>query len=252
MRSISFCLLLLVLQVSAAQGVPDYVAFPATVYTKQTIVLTSEQSGQILSVLDTGQTFNKGELLFQLESDYETRLLALLHEENDILKNKQKTQENLLKNYDRLFDEKLISEELQAAKLINYYNSQALLNNNRQEVTEIQWILDKKSLYAPFSGVVLERYALPVESVRAGDAIMKIANPNELFIKLKIPAGRLDKLDFRQGATLVHNSHSTALELDYLVPQIDAKSNTVEVSYKAPETALLLGQNVQLKLKKLN
>ena len=221
---------------------------PGTIYSKQETTISAEQAGQIQVISEVGQYFKQGSVLAAIDTSFEKKQLALLIARRKNLKEKLSTQQLLIDNYRRLAANKVVSDETKAEKLIDVLDTKEQLNLLSQRINELEYVIEKKTVTAPFDGVVIKRDIALHETVSIDQKLLTIFDPKRLFAKANVPASMLHKLQLRDAKHGI-DGQPGLLSVDYVLPKISALTSTVEVSFKVDSDEFVLGQNVSLQLK---
>ncbi len=153
----------------------DYVnySFPGIVESKQSVNLAFKVSGQLIDIaVKEGESITKGQLVAVIDSkDYQLSLDAA---EAAYIKS-----ESQLKRYQQLIKSGAISQQ-------ELETSEALYKRDRSSYESAQSTLDDTKLYAPFAGVVQERYVDNFQRVQPAQTIITLVNPSELDMKFTL------------------------------------------------------------------
>jgi membrane fusion protein, multidrug efflux system len=225
----------------------DGVILPSTVYSKDKFILSTEQSGKLIFIMDKGQSFKQGQVIAEIESYYDVEKLNLLYSLRDNVKSKIVELDRVIKGYTILAKNSAVSEEQRSGKSNEYTNLVIELNQVEQQILQLELIVDKKTIKAPFDGVMLERDVQVFEVVQSGKSLATIDNPASKFLQVFVPWHLYKTLDL-QRAYVIESSNDITLDLAYVVPQVNTRSNVVEVSYKMKGGSTLPGQALQVKI----
>ena len=91
--------------------------------------------------------------------------------------------------------------------------------------------LDYCDIKAPFSGVIVEKFVQPFETLQAGETVVEIANSAELRIEVIVPViWMIDVRDMKVFDFKVEFSdHVFSVDIVSISPNIDPVSQTVKV-----------------------
>ncbi|WP_445945875.1 efflux RND transporter periplasmic adaptor subunit [Shewanella sp.] len=247
MRLIFFIIFNFIFQFSSFAE-DNSIVLPSSVYSKTKLQLLSEQSGSLVYIMSAGQSFRKGDIIAQIDSEYENRQLAQLNDEYNIKKEKIAEFQRMFNVYKKLVVNKSVTEESIVQKNIELLNAGIELNQLKQEILKFEFILDKKTIKAPYDGVVLKKKVVLHEVVNLGDPLLTIYSPKQLFVQVRIPYSMYNMLDLDKASILKNNN--LQLSFDYSIPELDVSSSTVETSYKVTGKGLLLGQSLEITIPK--
>ena len=147
----------------------------------QGAMISAELPGMVAEIaFDSGKPVKKGDLLLKLDASSETAQLRSAEADARLAK----------ADYDRareLADRKVISRaELDAAQS-NYTRKKAMVDN-------MQAVIDKKEIRAPFDGVAGIRSVNPGQMVAAGDPLVSLQTLDRVFVDFSLPQQELSKL----------------------------------------------------------
>jgi membrane fusion protein, multidrug efflux system len=147
----------------------------------QGAVISAEIPGMVAEIgFESGKPVKKGDLLLKLDASSE---IAQLH-------SAQADAELARADFDRardLADRKVISKaELDAAES-KYTQKKAMVDN-------MQAIIDKKEIHAPFDGVAGIRSVNPGQMVAAGDPLVSLQTLDHVFVDFSLPQNDLGKI----------------------------------------------------------
>ncbi|WP_298773171.1 HlyD family efflux transporter periplasmic adaptor subunit [uncultured Shewanella sp.] len=243
-KFVSFLLLVIISQHVASVEVPDIV-LPGTVYSKSKVQLYAEQEGLLTYVLDTGTGFKKGNVIAKIEQDNDNQQLVILKRQLALKKQIIEEYQNIIFSYKTLVESHSVSDEMRAQKHIDYLNAAQELSIIEQNILNLEFVIDKKNIRAPYDGVVLQRNGNMNEFINEGQKVALLFNPKNMFVKVQIPYQSFDKLDL-SSAYFKQKDIKVDLPLDYVLPHVDAKSGTVIASFSLYEQEILIGQGLKV------
>lgn len=194
--------------------------------------IASDIGGTILSFhINEGESFKKNELL--LKFDCRTQEAEL----NKALAD-QKNATSALKNSEKL-------ESYGASSKYESTKARADFEKSNAEVDRLKAVTSKCNINAPFDGTLVEKLVQAHNTVKPGEALMKIVNPNKIELVMRVPSLWLSWL------TVGSKFDVYVYELDQKLPaqveninaQVDAVSRTVKIRgyVISPNTRLLPG-----------
>jgi membrane fusion protein (multidrug efflux system) len=147
----------------------------------QGAMISAEIPGTVAQIgFKSGQPVKKGELLLSLDASSEIAQLRSAQAEAELAKADAERAQDLS-------DRKVISKaELDAAKS-KYAQKQAMTEN-------MQAVIDKKEIHAPFDGVAGVRTVNPGQTVAAGDPLVSLQALSQVFVDFSLPQHDLPKL----------------------------------------------------------
>jgi RND family efflux transporter MFP subunit len=197
-------------------------------------------------LVDRSSPIKKGQTLVALESSLERaaleKALAMATFDGEI--RLQQTQLSFAKRvYERIKPLAAISahdKDQAATKIIltEYRLKKARENNTlaKLEVERARAMLARRSINAPISGVVVDRYVSPGEYVKS-QPLFKVAQINPLRVEVIIPAEMFDKITPGMTATIApelsaYGEHTATVQIVDKI--IDSASNTFGARLELP------------------
>jgi RND family efflux transporter MFP subunit len=132
----------------------------------------------------------------------------------------------------RLLPEKAISRELYDAAEAEYRTSRASVSQLTAAVDTARQRLKKTTIYAPFSGHVVQRLVELGQNVAVGEAVMGIADMQAMRVKIHINENEYLHLDRDDPVSVVVEAFSDdpfTGRVDKIGIQADSRTNTFEV-----------------------
>ena len=185
----------------------------------QGVDVTTEVSGVITSItFDSGNTIAKDKLLVELDNRTE---LANLEAARARLASDKSQNQRLLKLKDQSFVAK------------NAIDTQAaLVDISAAEVSVAQVALDKKRIYAPFSGKLGIRQVDLGQYVAPGDNIVTLLSLDKLYLDFTLPEARFNDLADNQSLAFKVSSYPEQLfsaRVETWNPQLDVNTRNVAI-----------------------
>lgn len=246
-RFLATCLLFMTSAIFAQSD--THFSVPSNVYSKSLITVSPEVAGRLVNLLHTGDKFAQGSLLAELDTTHETRLLSLMKANRKVMQEQLALKKSQLDGYENLTHSQSLSKEEKDDKLDELLETQKQLNRLDIDIERVVYLISQKKMIAPYDGIVVSRLTNPSQNVSANTSLLRIFDPNTLYLKAQIPVSQLSKLDLVKGAYLRMENKKIPLSLDYQVEEVDQHSNTIEVSYRLPDATLKLGQDIRLWIK---
>jgi membrane fusion protein (multidrug efflux system) len=204
----------------------------------QGVTVSADLPGVVAKInFQSGQFVNKGDVLVELDTRQEVSQLAALEAQRDLAKI----------NYDR-------SQELNKQGVISRQEYDRAIADHKQteaNVAETQATIERKTIRAPFSGVLGIRKVNLGQYLAAGAAIVPLQSLNPIYVDFGVPQQESAKV--RVGSTLQvvsedlggrqFNGRVTAL--DSLVDQT-TRNIQVQATLPNPDGKLKPGMFVQV------
>lgn len=225
------------------------------------VELSSPVDGVLESVLvETSDTVQKGQVLAKLESSVEMAQVNLSRQEAsvvDVIEGKKIESEFSKRNKDRL--DQLYKKQIGSLADNDKANTEADLTRQAlnkaisdKKIAELKYKLataqlEQKSIKSPINGIVVERYAMPGETVE-NRPIMKLAQIDPLRVELVAPAalfGQISKgmsAEIRPEKPANQSYQATVTSVDKLIDPASG-SFTVRLALPNPNDKLVGGVN---------
>src|SRR6202140_4034983 len=190
--------------------------------------------------LESGQAVHAGDILVELDTRQERAQLAAAESDRDLARI----------NSDR--DQQLVKEGVVARN--QYDNSSAQQKSTEAKVGEIRATIDRKTIKAPFSGILGIRQINLGQYLAAGQAIVSLQALNPIYVNFGVPqqqsslvqAGRTLRLTSDDVPGVEFAGRVTAIDS---VVNEDTRNIQVEATLAHPGGKLRPGMFVQVELK---
>jgi len=225
------------------------------------VELSSPVDGVLESVLvETSDVVQKGQVLAKLESSVETAQVNLSRQEasvNDVIEGKKIESEFSMRNKDRF--NQLYKTQAGSLAEDDKANTEADLTRlalnkaiSDKKIAELKFKLataqlEQKSIKSPINGIVIERYAMPGETVE-NRPIMKLAQIDPLRVELVAPAALFGQITKGMPAEIHPEKpanqiyQATVTIVDKLIDPASG-SFTVRLALPNPDDKLIGGVN---------
>lgn len=249
MRKTLFLLMVLIILANVHLVKAEPVLLPSTVYSKAKLQIFSEQDGELVQILNVGDTFNKGDVVALIEGSLEREQLTLLDKQERNMRTKISEYQRIIDGYESLIKSNSVSKEQRAHRYIDLLDARYELILIEREIARLQYILSKKEVRAPFDGVVLARNLKLRELAIAGNPLITILDPSSLHVLAYIPRDLVNSLNFQEARAIEDNT-KIEITFDYILPSIDPRSNTIEASFHIISNDVMLGQGLKIEIPK--
>lgn len=164
-----------------------------------------------------GDSFEKGELLLQLESD----VLKALYEEAEAKLDKAKVE---LEGREKLFKDKVSS-------LFDYKRAQADYATAQAEFAEAKKNYRSSQIIAPYNGKVVDYLVEEFELTKVGEPVLEIVDDHILVAKMLVSSALLEYLKPGQKFTITLDETGEAISatITRMGAVIDPSSSTITV-----------------------
>jgi membrane fusion protein (multidrug efflux system) len=207
-----------------------------SLYAVQGIMVSAEQAGKVTQIaFEPGTMVQAGDLLVQQD----------IAAESAQLRSAEATLALTRINFERA--SKLYREKTSSRS--EYDNADAQLKQAAAQVDNIKAVISKKTIRAPFAGMLGIRIVNLGQMLSAGDAIVSLQSLDPVFVNFALPQQHLAKL--AQGLTVRVETDAlpgTVLQgtITAINPQVDAATRNimVQATVKNPEYVLRPGMFV--------
>jgi len=208
-------------------------SYPSSLYVERDVKIAARTSGVIRKVLvDRGASVKAGQPLASLETDVPAREVEVAEQELRLAQ----------ADYDRihpLIDSKVVSPQ-------EYQHAEAAKDVAASQLALAKARLDQYTMYAPFDGVVVERWAVAGQRVQVDDdtPLFRVASREALRARIDVPEDRALKIVPGGRARIdVTGAESLEARVVFVGPARDAASGTVPVivELSRPSSAAVLG-----------
>jgi membrane fusion protein (multidrug efflux system) len=227
--------------VAAKEEWPETLSAMGSVEAVQGVTVSADLPGTVARIaFDSGRHVSQGEVLVQLDTRQEQAQLAAAEAQRDLA--------NL--NYERL---KALVEEGAIARA-EYDQAAAEKRSTEARVGEIRATIERKTIRAPFSGVLGIRQVNLGQYVAGGNPIVPLQSLNPIYVNFGVPqdAG----LKVRPGSKIrVKPSDLAGEEFEGRVTAVDAvvdeatRNVQVQATLSNPRGKLRPGMFVQVELR---
>lgn len=215
--------------------------FVGTVTFPEISDVAAEVSGRVTTVaFDAGDQVKKGRALVRLDDALLTKEIGAVAASRDQARTEERKARLDSERYRKLLEQKAVSPQEHENFL---YQQKALAEKVKSlsaqlDALEVQ--LEKKTVHAPFSGIILERRVDPGEWVDAGTPIATLGRNDQVDIRVNVPEEitallhKGDKIRFETSAGTAEGA------LYAVIPQGDLKTRTFPVKIRARNDLNLL------------
>jgi RND family efflux transporter MFP subunit len=210
--------------------------------------IAAEVEGRLEQLLDVGDRVKKGDKLASIESL--TLKLRADEMEAEIIP-KEARLDFLQREVKRLA---MLAEQNNAAKnRLDEVSSQYKQTKGEIKVARARFAQSKDQLartvlYAPFNGVVTERYKSEGERVERGDHVVRLVNTEELEIQVRVPQTAISNIQMSEEILVKDAQHTSTAHLRTYVPVGDERSRLFELRLNFIEPEWMSGHAVRVSI----
>ncbi|WP_299222969.1 efflux RND transporter periplasmic adaptor subunit [uncultured Psychroserpens sp.] len=225
--------------IAKAEEFKHYLELQGSVDTKQNLVITPEMGGILHKVyVKEGQKVTRGQILASIDDNGLGQQKAQLQVQTDLAKTTYERQK-------RLWEQNIGSE-------IQYLQTKSQYEALQKNINQIDQMLAKTSVRAPFSGVIDDVITEQGNVVAAGQTqLMRLVNLNDMYIETDVPESYI---------TSISNGKDVEVEFPVLGKKLDAKvrqtgnfinpaNRTFKVEVAVPNNDKTIKPNLTARLK---
>jgi len=211
--------------------------FVGTVYFQEVSDVASEVSGKVEEVnFEEGQRIDMGQPLVILNSDLlEKTVQARAAGYEQVLSDLEKAKKDLTRAAN-LYKEELISEQTYDDRRFSVNNIEKKALSLRSEVEQFETELAKKTIRAPFDGIVINKHVDRGEWVSSGMAVASFAKDDIIDIIVEVPESIIVHVKKGIIVKVLVAGHEIEGEVVALVPRGDISTRTFPVKIRAKNT----------------
>jgi RND family efflux transporter MFP subunit len=213
------------------------VAVPGTIYSRNDVQITAGVAGQLVMVAEPGTVVQAGDPVARI--DKATLLLQRVEQEALL----ERTMINI-----RQFESQLRRQrELGASNLVSEFELEQTEANRdlavsdaniiRVRVRQIDDLLRRTDVRAPFAGVVISRTRRAGEEVARGEILGQMTDIANLEVRAFVPLKHLPRTAVGQAIDVFATDVAHAGTIRSLVPTGDVRSQTFEARIDLPQDA---------------
>lgn len=204
------------------------------------VTLSAELSGTVQSIdFESGQKIKKGTVLLRLDSSTEKAELAAAKASATLA-------DINLKRFRKLIASKSIAQA-------EFDLALAEANNAKAQVNRIQSLITKKTIVAPFNGLLGIRRVQLGQYLRAGDAVVSLQNTDPIYVNFYLPQDALAYLSEGLSVNVTSDAYPNKTvqgAVTAITNEIDQATRMVQVqaTLPNPERILTSGMHVEVQL----
>ena len=215
--------------------------FIGTVFFQEVSELAAEVRGKVLEVLfEEGQKVKEFDSLVRLDSDLLEKAMESTAATHGQVSAELERAVGEFKRIKGLYEEKVVSEQVYDD---NFYKVQALRKQSASLKAKYEGLkveLEKKTIRAPFAGVVLKREVDRGEWLEAGKAVATIAKFDAIDIIVQVPEGVIRNLKVGRPVALSAGGKKLKGKVVAIVPSGDIRTRTFPVKVRVANSASLM------------
>ncbi len=222
------------------QNWAPYYDATGTVHARQQIQVTTEVAGEVQDIrFKSGATVKKGDVLIQLDADVDKADLKGLEANRQLAR----------ANFNR--DRKLL--ERRVASATDFETSQAQLRSSEAKVESQKAVISKKTITAPFDGVLGIRQVSYGEYLQPGTPIVSLQALKQVYVNFTLPEQAFSEVKTGQQVQVQVPAYPNRT-FDGTVTAVDARVDeqtrnfTVQATFDNADHALRPGMFADVRL----
>jgi len=212
---------------------------------------SSENSATLTYLMPKGSDVKKGDLIAQQQNFYYAKELTRLKQQLDI---SDIELHHSINEYNRLAGLKnnMIAKSQLANSLLKRRQSNAKHQQLNNEISELEYRIERLTFRAPANGVIVETFSEPGEYLTQGTKVLSFLSENEKEINCQIPVAKFAR-DSHANYNLME-SELKPLSLTRVSQVIENKGQFVSVYLKgeASLVSYFIGQRVRVRMSSVN
>ncbi len=227
--------------------------FVGTLSFEKKSVLAAQNSGLVKKInFKVGQKVKKNKILIQIDADV---LNAQIKASKASLKTSKDEEVNSSKDYNRykaLLDSKSITQKEYDDALLKSNSSSNNVMVKTSSLKELELQSSKKSIKAPYDGIIVKKSINLGEWVNAGTPLATIVNINKADIVFNIPLSFVKGLNIGENYDITLDKKPIKAKLVAVIPNGDKLTRTFPVRFSAKIKDIFVfdGQSAKVSLAK--
>ncbi len=215
--------------------------FVGTVYYKEVSNVASEASGLVETVgFEEGKRMKKGQMLVKLSSELLNKTLNATKANHELVLSDLEQAKLILKRSEKLYKDKLVSEELYDEKRFNVNGLEKKAVSLNAEVERLEVELEKKTIRAPFDCLVIEKNIDRGEWLSPGSTLATVANDKIVDILVDVPEQVVKAISPGLQVTVKTSGSEIKGKVFAIIPRGDISTRTFPVKIRARNTISLI------------
>ena len=215
------------------------VAVPGTIYSRNEVQITAGVAGQLVMVAEPGTVVQKGATVARIDK----RTLLLQRAEQEALLERAEINvrqlESQLRRQRELGNSNLVSEFEVEQTEANRDLAISDANITKVRIRQIDDLLRRADIRAPFAGVVISRNRRAGEEVARGEVLGQMTDIQNLEVRAFVPLKHLPRTVAGQAIDIFATEVAHSGTIRSLVPTGDVRSQTFEARIDLPADATL-------------
>ncbi|HET9374190.1 MAG TPA: efflux RND transporter periplasmic adaptor subunit [Chthoniobacterales bacterium] len=203
------------------------------------VTISTDLAGIVCKIaFESGSEVKAGDLLVQLNTDQEQAQLAQAEAQRDW------TQITLTRNQD-LLAKRTVSQS-------DFDSATAQFNQARATVDQYKAVIARKTLRAPFTGIVGIRQVNLGQYLNTGDAVVTLQSFDPIYVNFSLPQQDLSKVTVGQAVEITLDAYGDQLftgKITAINSLVDQNSRNVQIQATLPNADTKLRPGMYAKVK---
>jgi len=220
--------------------------YPGTVISRHKARLSAEVAGRLRQVAEVGSNLQQGDVVARIDD----MLLKQTLQENKAAVARERARLKFLnaevKRLEKLAKQNTATQSQLEEAVANLGVTRSELAASQARVRLTQERLERTTLRAPFSGVVVERLLEPGEWADEGAAVVRLVDSQSLDVQTWVPVQTLKFLSTDSELRLHANPKNAMGKVHTIVPVGDGQSRLYELRLQVEDAVWPVGQDLRV------
>ncbi|RXJ92832.1 hypothetical protein CRV00_12485 [Malaciobacter molluscorum] len=224
--------------------------FIGTVKFENSSNLASETDGLVKNIyIEVGKNVKKGDVLIKVDSLILDAQINSAIAQVNIAEVELKNAKNDYERYLVLINKKSIAQKTFDDIKLAYELAKQKLYSTKANLKQLTIQRDKKSIKAPYDGVIVSKNVNLNEWVNSGSVVAKIVNTKNIEMTFNLPLSYVDNLDKKHNYEVVLPNMTVNAQLYAAIPSGDKLTRTFPVRFKTKLYNKFIFDGAQAKVK---
>lgn len=223
--------------------------FIGTLNFSKSSAIASQSSGAVEQInFETGDQVQKGDILVYIDSQLLNAKIDFAKANMNIAKINL---ENAKKDYERykdLIEKKSISQKIFDDSFFKYSSAKQTLNAAAAQYKELKIQKEKKTIKAPYNGIIVDKNVEKAEWLNEGKTVATIISTDKVDMVFNLPTSYIYKLDTKESYDIYIKDKIISSKLYAAIPKGDMKTRTFPVKFKANINNQFLYDGMEVKI----
>jgi RND family efflux transporter MFP subunit len=215
--------------------------YVGTVYYPEVSDVAAESNGRIQTIyFDEGQRTKKGDLLVKINAELlEKTLQGTIASHEEVLTHLEKARADLSR-IESLYQKRMVPEQLYDENRFKVQSFEKKASSLLAEVARLKIELQKKSIQAPFDGIVIKRWVNHGEWLQPGSAVATLGRDDVVDVVVEIPEGTMKLIRLGMDVNVKALGKETTGKISAIVPRADIATRTLPIKIRISNTSSLV------------